>query len=192
MRKADMYRALFTSLYTIYDETPEPDRDPKIWEYIDKYMPNYGRKLPPKDPSLMEKFQKFVDKHHKDAMVDEEEALKTVREFADRYTDFGKVMSGLPLDDWKSLCDLIESSNIVDAVNAMKENGTYESMVRAGQGDKIMDYINDHPDLIENADPGMAMQSMGGMGMGAAASQPEKKKTVHPNQKKKNKNKKKK
>jgi len=194
MRTVDMYRAMFTSLYTLYDETPEPDKDEKIWEFIEKYMPNYGRNLPPKDTSLMQQFEKYVNKRHKESNIEEDAAFEIVKSFVKERTEFNEFFSTLPLEDWKSLCDLIDASNTVTAVNAMKDAGVYESMVRSGQGDKIMEYIQDHPDLMDKADPQLAMQAMGamgGMGMSSPAAQPVKK-TIHPNMKKKNKNKKKK
>ena len=116
-------------------------------------------------------------------------------------TEFSDVINQVTMQDWRNLCELIDVSNEVNAVNAMKEAGTYKEMIMSGSsGDDITAYIRNHPELLEKANPDMAAQAMsmmsglnamGTMGM-MGSSAPAKKVTVHPNQKKKNKNKKKK
>lgn len=201
MRKADVFRAMFSSLFTLHMETPEQYRDPKLQEYIDKYMPNFGKVLPPKDNTVMIKFRKYLDNKFKEDVVDDEEAFKTVKQYIKETTEFSDVINQVTMQDWRNLCELIDVSNEVNAVNAMKEAGTYKEMIMSGSsGDDITAYIRNHPELLEKANPDMAAQAMsmmsglnamGTMGM-MGSSAPAKKVTVHPNQKKKNKNKKKK
>lgn len=197
MRKADVFRALFSALYTAHDEIPEELRDPKLGDYIDQYMPNFGKNLPPKDNTVMLRFKKFIDKRCKENDVSEEDAYEIAKKFIHDTTDFSEIFNRIPKEDWMSLCELIDIANEVNAVNAMKEEGSYEQMVRSGQGDRVGDYINEHPDLMSKANPNVAMQAMSGMGgmpmgmagMGTTAAST--KKTVHPKKKKKQKKKKK-
>ena len=190
MRKVDVFRALFTSLYTANEEMAEEDRNPKLIEYIDKYMPNFGKDEPPKDASVMQQFKKFIDKRCKEDELDEEDGYKYAKGFIHDTTEFGEIFARVNLEDWKSLCDMIDMSNMVNAINAMKDAGTYESMIKNGQGDQIGDYIKAHPELMEKASANVGAGAMSGMGAGAsaAAAKPAKK-TVHPNQKKKKKKK---
>ncbi|MBR5228519.1 MAG: hypothetical protein IKV96_01640, partial [Firmicutes bacterium] len=195
MRKADVFRAMFSSLFTLHMETPEQYRDAALQEYIDKYMPNFGKVLPPKDNTVMIKFRKYLDNKCKEDVVDDEEAFKITKQYIKETTAFSDVINQVTLQDWRNLCELIDVSNEVNAVNAMKEAGTYKEMMQSGStGDDITEYIRNHPELLEKANPDMAAQAMstmaglnamGTMGMGMSA--PAKKQTIHPNQKKKKK-----
>lgn len=197
MRKSDVFRAMFSALYTVHTEEPDNQRDPELTEYFEKYMPNFGKNEPPKDNTVMISFRKFIDKRCKGDEIEEDEAYKLSRSYLLDNTKFGDVFTQVTEDDWKSLCDLIDMSNMVNAINAMKDEGTYESVVRSGQVHDIGEYIKNNPDIMEKANPDIAAQAMAGMagmamgnvsGAGAVSSA-KPKKTIHPNQKKKKKKK---
>ncbi|MCR4600310.1 MAG: hypothetical protein K5767_01030 [Clostridia bacterium] len=190
MRKADMFQALFTSLYTLYSEVPEEERDAGLGEYIKKYMPNFTTGEPAADDTVLRKFRKFVDKRNKDDNISEEDAYKIAQEFVHETTDFSDIFRQLPLYDWVSLCDLINMSNTVNAVNNMKDSGEYQSFAQSGRGDGVADYLADHPDLMSRANPQIAADFAAGMAGMPMSSSSAAKKTVHPSKKKKKKKKK--